>query len=109
MGEAGPIEQSSVEAKSLKLRAKGLSGCHPCGQQLRQPDGGPEGQMENYSHDNLLKETELKAALTGSTRSAKGSPPKKAQQLKKEKTLTLGSKLAVVEGGGVNGDEVAAE
>jgi hypothetical protein len=29
--------------------------------------------------------------------------------LKKEKTLTLGSKLAVVEGGGVNGDEVADE
>jgi hypothetical protein len=27
--------------------------------------------------------------------------------LKKEKTLTLGSKLAVVEGGGVDGDEVA--
>jgi hypothetical protein len=29
--------------------------------------------------------------------------------LKKEKTLTLGSKLAVVEEGGVNGDEVADE
>jgi hypothetical protein len=29
--------------------------------------------------------------------------------LKKEKTLTLGSKLAVVEGGGVYGDEVADE
>jgi hypothetical protein len=29
--------------------------------------------------------------------------------LKKEKTLTLGSKLVVVEGGGVNGDEVADE
>jgi hypothetical protein len=27
--------------------------------------------------------------------------------LKKEKTLTLGSKLAVVVGGGVNGDEAA--
>ncbi len=43
-GEAGPVEQSSVEAKSLKLRAKGLSGCHPSGQQSRQPDGGPEDQ-----------------------------------------------------------------
>ncbi len=42
--EAGPEEQSSAEAKSLKLRAKGLSGCHPSGQQPRQPDGGPEGQ-----------------------------------------------------------------
>jgi hypothetical protein len=29
--------------------------------------------------------------------------------LKKEKTLTLGSKLAVVEGGGVDGDEDADE
>ncbi len=70
---------------------------------------GPEGQINNYSHDNLLKETELKAALTVSTRRAKGSPPKKAQRLKKEKTLTLGSKLAVVEGGDVDGDEVADE
>jgi hypothetical protein len=39
-GEAGPVEQSSAEAKSLKLRAKGLSGCNPSGQQPRQPDGG---------------------------------------------------------------------
>jgi hypothetical protein len=30
-GEAGLVEQSSAEAKSLKLRAKGLSGCHPSG------------------------------------------------------------------------------
>ncbi len=59
-GEAGPVEQSSAEAKSLKLRAKGLSGCHPSGQQPRQPDGGPEGQIKNYSHDNLFKETEHK-------------------------------------------------
>ncbi len=59
MGEAGPVEQSSAEAKSLKLRAKGLSSCHPSGQQPRQS----EGQIKNYSHDNLLKETELKAAL----------------------------------------------
>ncbi len=43
-GEAGPVEQSSAEAKSLKLRAKGLSGCHPSGQQRRQTDGGPEGR-----------------------------------------------------------------
>jgi hypothetical protein len=38
------VEQSSAEAKSLKLRAKGLSGCHPSGQKPRQPDGGPEGR-----------------------------------------------------------------
>jgi hypothetical protein len=55
-GEAGPVEHSSAEAKSLKLKAKELSGCHPSGQQPRQPDGGSEGQIKNYSHDNLLKE-----------------------------------------------------
>jgi hypothetical protein len=40
VGEAGPVEPSSAEAKSLKLRAKGLPSCHPSGQQPRQPDGG---------------------------------------------------------------------
>jgi hypothetical protein len=49
--------------------------------------GGQRAKIKNYFHDNLLKETELKAALTGSTRRAKGSPPKKAQQLKKERRL----------------------
>ncbi len=69
--------------------------------------GEPGGQIKNYSHDNLLKEIELKAAVTGSTRrvKGKGSVPKKAQQLKMEKTLTLGSKLEVAEGGDVSVDE----
>jgi hypothetical protein len=53
-GEAGPVEQSSAEAKSLKLRAKGLFGCPPSGQQPRQPDSGPEAKIKNYSHDNLV-------------------------------------------------------
>jgi hypothetical protein len=38
-GEAGLVEHSSAEAKGLKLEAKGLPGCHPSGQQPRQPDG----------------------------------------------------------------------
>jgi hypothetical protein len=76
-GEAGPVEQSSAEAKNLKLRAKGLSGCHPSGQQPRQPDERPEGQKKNYSHDNLLKETELKVALTGSTVGQKAARQRK--------------------------------
>jgi hypothetical protein len=42
-GEAGPVEHSSAEAKSLKLEAKGLSGCHPSGQKLRQPDRKARG------------------------------------------------------------------
>ncbi len=65
--------------------------------------GGQRAKIKNYSHDN--KRTELKAALTGSIRRAKGSPPKKAQRLEKGKTLTPGSNLAVVEGC----DEVADE
>ncbi len=66
-GEAGPVEHSSAEAKSLKTRVKGLSGCHPSGQQPRQPDGKARGQIKDYSHNNLRKNIELKAALTGST------------------------------------------
>ncbi len=66
-GEAGPVEHSSAEAKSLKTRSQGLSGCHPSGHQPTQPDGEARGQIKDYSHDNLQKNTELKAALTGST------------------------------------------
>jgi hypothetical protein len=71
--------------------------------------GGQRAKIKNYSHNNLLKETGLKAALTGSTRRAKGRPPKKAQRLNKGKTLNLGSNLAVVDGCDVGGDEVADE
>ncbi len=87
MGEAGPVEQSSVEAKSLKLRGKGLFGCHTSGQQTSQLEGGPEGQIKNYSHNNLLKETELKAALTGSTRRQKAARQRKHNGLKKKRLL----------------------
>ncbi len=80
VGEACLVGQSSAEAKSLKLRAKGLSSCHPSGQQRRQP----EGQIKNYSHNNLLKETDLKTPLIGNTRRANGSPPKKAQRFEKK-------------------------
>jgi hypothetical protein len=52
-GEAGPVEHCSAEAKSLRLRAKGVSSCHPIGQQPRQPDGGPKGQIKDHSHDKL--------------------------------------------------------
>jgi hypothetical protein len=67
--------------------------------------GGQRTKIKNYSHDNLLKETELKAALTGSTRRAKGNLPKNAQRLKKGKMLTLCSNLEVAEGGDVKVDE----
>jgi hypothetical protein len=67
--------------------------------------GGQRAKIKNYSHDNLLKETELKAAVTGSIGGAKGSPPKKAQRLKKGKTLTLCSNLEVAERCDIGGDE----
>ncbi len=54
-------------------------------------------QIKDYSHDNLRKNTELKAALTGSTVRQKGQ---------KKKTLTLCSNLKVAEGDGVGVDEV---
>jgi hypothetical protein len=44
-----------------------------------------EGQIKNYSYNNLLKETELKAALTGSTRKAKRQPAKESTTIKKGK------------------------
>jgi hypothetical protein len=57
-GEAGPVEQSSAEAKSLKTKAKGLSDFYSSEQQLRQPDVGPMGQIKGYSHDLFTKEKE---------------------------------------------------
>ncbi len=64
MGEAGPVEQSSAESKSLKLRAKGQSGCHPIVQQPRQPDGGPEGQnKELLSRQFTKKKQSLKVHM----------------------------------------------
>jgi hypothetical protein len=108
-GRLVQLRKAQQRPRVSKLRSKGLSCCHPSGQQPRQPDGEPEGQIKSYSHDNLLKEAELKAAPTESTIRAKDSLPRKAQRLKKGKTLTLGSNLAVLEGGGGDGDEVANE
>ncbi len=88
-GEAGSVEQCSAEAKSLKTKAKGLSGCHPSGQQPRQPDGRPEGQTKDYSHDNLLKETS-----NGQSEQSKES----LKFRKKGKTLTLCSNLELAVG-----------
>jgi hypothetical protein len=98
VGEAGLVEQSSAEAKSLKLRAKGLSGCHPSGQQPRQPDRRPEGKIKNYSHDNLLKETELKVALTGTTVGQKAACQRKQRLRKKERRLLYAPILKLQKG-----------
>ncbi len=83
-GEAAPVEQSSPEAKSLKTKGQGTVQLPPQWATTKAARRGPEGQIKNYSHNNLLKETGLKAAPTGRTTRAKGSPPKKAQRLKKK-------------------------
>jgi hypothetical protein len=58
------VEQSSAESKSLKLRAKGESPvATPVGNNRGSQTGGQRAKIKNYSHDNLLKETGLKAAL----------------------------------------------
>jgi hypothetical protein len=49
--------------------------------------GGPEGQIKNYSHANLLKEAELKVALTGSTGGHKAARQRKQRLRKKERRL----------------------
>jgi hypothetical protein len=76
---------------------------------MRQPDGGQRAKIKNHSHDNLLKETEHKAALIGSTGRAKRQPAKESTTVEKGKTLTLWSNLEVAEGCDVGGDEVDDE
>ncbi len=94
-GEAGPIEHSSAEANSLKLKAKGLSGCHPSGQQPRQPDGKARGPNKGL----------LSQQFTNSSSDWKHSRAKD----QKRKTLTLCSNLEVAEGDGVRVEEVGDE
>ncbi len=67
------------------------------------------GSSRKHVHSRRGEVGDLKQLYSGSNRRAKGSLPKKAQRLKKGKTLTLGSNLAVVEGGGGDSDEVADE
>ncbi len=59
--------------------------------------GGQRAKIKNYTHNNLLKETE---------QWAKGSPSKKAPKfMKKGKTLTLCSNLELAVGDDVIVDE----
>ncbi len=62
-GEAGLVEQSSAEAKSLKTKGQGTVQLPPQWATAKAARWGPEGQIKNDSHNKLLKETELKAAL----------------------------------------------
>ncbi len=81
----------------------------PVGNNRGSETGGQRAKIKNYSYDNLLKEIELKAALTGSTRRAKGSPPRESTTIEKGKTFTLCSNLEVAKGCDVGGDEVDDE
>jgi hypothetical protein len=72
--------------------------------------GGQRAKVKNHSHDNLLKETEPKAVLIGSTVGQKAARQKKeSTTVEKGKTLTLCSNLEVAEGCDVGVDEVSDE
>ncbi len=73
--------------------------------QPRQPGGGPKGQNKEPLSQQFTKRTELKAALTGSTRRVKRQPAKESTTIGKGKTLTLCSNLEVAEGEDVEVDE----
>jgi hypothetical protein len=77
-GEAGPVEQRPAKAKSLKTKGQGTVRLPPqwaTTEAARR--GGQRAKIKNYSHDNLLTETELKAALTGSTAGQKAARQRK--------------------------------
>ncbi len=69
--------------------------------------GSLEGQIKDYFHNNSQENTELKAALTGSTVGQKAA--RQGNHDQKRKTLTLSSNLEVTEGDGVGVDEVGDE
>ncbi len=92
-GEAGPVEQSSAEAKSLKTKGQRtvrLPLKWARAEAAREGASGPNKRASLMTY--LLKERELKAALHWSTRRVKGSPPKKEHHGWKERTLTIGSR-----------------
>jgi hypothetical protein len=95
VGEAGPVEQSSGEAKSLKLRAKGLSGCHPSGQQPRQPDGGARGPNKELFSQYLAQRSSSNLKYNGQ----KAAHQRKHHKLrKKERSLLYAPILKLQKG-----------
>jgi hypothetical protein len=88
--EAGPVEQSSAKAKSLKTKGQGTVRLPP---QLATAEAARRGARRPNKRTTLTanykKETELKAALNWSTRRAKGSLPKKSTTVEKRKRRLL--------------------
>jgi hypothetical protein len=95
--EAGPVEHSSAEAKSLKLEAKGLSGFHPSGQQPRQPDGGGQRPNKGLLSQYFIREHRALGSFDWKHSEAKG-------QKKKDAYSTVCSNLEVAEWDGVGVD-----
>jgi hypothetical protein len=60
--------------------------------------GGQRTKIKNYSHDNLLKETELNAALTGSTVGQEAARQRKQRLRKKEIRLLYAPILKLLKG-----------
>ncbi len=110
-GEAGPVEHSSAGAKSLKLRATGLSGCHPSGQQPRQLDRGARGPNKELLSRQLtegkqsLKQLGLEAMIVKKERHLLYAPIFKLQKgmvlgLMKSMMNENQSQSPVLQGGG---------
>jgi hypothetical protein len=92
VGEASRVEQSSVEAKSLKTKGQGtvwLLLKWAAVEAARRGASGPNNGL--LSWHVYQRKGELKSSSLMKHKGAKGSPPMKSITVK-EKTLTLGSR-----------------
>jgi hypothetical protein len=84
-GEAGPVEQSSGEAKSLKTKVQGTIQLLLKWAAAEAARRGPVGQIKGYSHNMFPKEKESWKQLFVEAQKGKKQPPKeKASRLKKD-------------------------
>ncbi len=92
-GEAGLLEQSSGEAKSLKTRVKVTVDYNFNEIAVEAASWGASGpSKKGYSHGNLLKKRELDNSSKRNQTRAKGSLPENNTTDKKEQlTLTPGN------------------
>jgi hypothetical protein len=87
-GEAGPVEQNSVEAKSLNTKGQGTVRLLLQWATVDAARRGPVGQIKGYSHDIFTKEKESwKAALYWSTKGQKAACQRKSIPVKKKEPL----------------------
>jgi hypothetical protein len=75
-----------------------------------QPDRGPEGQIKGLLSQHVTKRKQsLKKLYIEALEGQKAALQRNSTIVEKGKTLILGSKLAVAEGGGVKGYEAVDE